>query len=240
MPIQLEDNEQRVLGVLIEKSLTQQSSYPMTLNAIVLGANQKQNRDPVLALTEQDVGKALHGLQQRRLVAQADPASGARVNRFAHNVVERLEWDRHDQAVMAELMLRGHQTPGELRSRASRMTPFQDVQSVIGILSRLQEADPPFVEELPREPGRSANRFRHLIGVDAMAAAAPDGSDPQLPDPTEQRADVTTGTPVTTERPSVPTMPIDTSLAQRVAALEARVEVLERHLSDRNTACDDA
>jgi len=202
MGLKLNDHELRVLGVLLEKSLTQPDNYPLTLNAIVLGANQKQNRDPVLELTESEVAAALHSLETRQLVQYASTSPGARANRFKHNVVETLHWDRREQAVMAELMLRGRQTPGELRARASRMTPFADLESVAATLAALGSGDPPFVEELPREPGRSANRFRHLLSAtDAPAPAVcePEGGG-SAPEP---------------------------ALAERVARLEALVARLE-------------
>ncbi len=213
MPIQLDNVELRVLGVLIEKSLTQPNGYPLTLNAIVAGANQKQNRDPVVSYSEQEVGKALYSLERRRFVAQAPPSPGARANRFCHNVVEELHWDRREQAVMAELILRGRQTAGELRSRAGRMTPLQDAESALNVLNALRAADPPFVEELPREPGRSANRFRHLISLDTEESDRPVSA---VQPPSQHReADA--------ERDP---------FADRLAVLEARVDALERAVAD--------
>lgn len=160
----LDEIEIRVLGVLIEKSLTQAGTYPLTMNAIVLGANQKQNRDPVLELAESDVARALTRLQQKRLVKQAPPSAGARSNRFEHSCVDAFQWDRRQQAIMAEFFLRGRQTPGELRTHASRMTPFPDLEAIGNTLRELASSSPPFVEELSREPGRSANRWRQLLG----------------------------------------------------------------------------
>jgi hypothetical protein len=165
MGVRLSDVEQRVLGVLIEKSLTQPAGYPMTINALVLGANQRQNRDPVTAYSDTDVSRALHSLSLKQLVRQAPPGPGARANRFEHNVVEACQWDRRDQAVLAELLLRGRQTAGELRGRAARMTAFPDLASVTTTLEALARREPRLVEELPREPGRSANRFRHLLST---------------------------------------------------------------------------
>lgn len=210
MPAVLNDIEQRVLGVLIEKSLTQPGSYPLTLNAVLLGANQKQNRDPVVEYAEADVSRALHSLQLKGLVKQAAPAMGARANRFEHHVVEALHWDQREQAIMAELLLRGRQTPGELRTHASRMTPLQDMESVFAILQGLATAVPPFALELPREPGRSANRWQHRMG--------------------EDKSTVTT----------VPSVPLaatgDTEgsmgLDDRVALLEAKVSELARRLDE--------
>ncbi len=165
MSITLNDVEQRVLGVLIEKSLTQPAGYPMTVNAMTLGANQKQNREPVVEFAEGEVSVALRGLERHRLVTQSPPSMGARAVRFQHHVVDVFHWDRREQAIMAELLLRGRQTPGELRTHASRMTPFPDLESVLATLAALAKYETPFVEELPREPGRSANRYRHLLSA---------------------------------------------------------------------------
>jgi|CXWL01.1.fsa_nt_gi uncharacterized protein YceH (UPF0502 family) len=164
MPVTLNDIEQRVLGVLMEKSLTQPDAYPLTFNSLLLGANQKQNRDPVREFTEREISEGLRALEIKQLVAQAPPALGARSVRFKHHVIERFHWDRREQAVMAELMLRGRQTAGELRTHAGRMTSFVDLDAVGETLNALRSHETPFVEELAREPGRSANRFRHLLG----------------------------------------------------------------------------
>ena len=208
MVIGLNELELRVLGALIEKSLSQPGAYPMTLNAILLGANQKQNREPVLHLAEADVGTALHTLGLKQLAQQVPPAPGARANRFAHNVVEGFHWDRRDQAVMAELMLRGRQTAGELRTRASRMTPIPDLEAIGAILQGLMTNEPPFVEELPREPGRSTNRWRHLLTAE-MGERAVEGETTVSPSAAGGDASAGAGT--------------DVSLAHRVAVLEEQV-----------------
>lgn len=181
--MQLNEIEIRVLGVLIEKSLTQSSGYPMTVNGITLGANQLQNREPVTSYSESEVSAALRNLIHMNLAAQSPPSSGARAVRFEHRVVDHSHWDRREQAVMAELMLRGRQTAGELRTHASRMTPLPDLPAVTAILDALKAHEPPFVEELPREPGRSANRFRHLLG--AIGAPAAVSQTPEVKPPTD-------------------------------------------------------
>jgi hypothetical protein len=223
----LNDSEIRVLAVLIEKSLSHPTSYPLTINALLLGANQKQNREPVVEYTEGDVSRALQGLIVHRIAEQAPPSAGARANRFAHRVVDVFGWDRREQAVMAELMLRGRQTAGELRARASRMTPLTDVGAVDGILRTLMERDPLHVEELPREPGRSANRFRHLLGQepDQREAAATVAAAPASP-----------STPARDATAPVPTNVIDVTarldrLEQTVADIAAELAVLRRSTS---------
>ena len=221
MALQLNDVEVRVLGVMMEKSLAQPGSYPLTLNAILLGANQKQNRDPVVEFTEAQIAQATHALQRRQLVKQAPPVAGARANRFEHNVVERLKWDRREQAVLAELMVRGRQTAGELRGRGSRMSPIPDLPAVHEILHTLSTCDPPYVRELGREPGRSAIRFEHLLSsdlaIDAEAAA-------RLETPATMDETV-----AAVDQPSNVVEAVDMAvLADRLAALEARVAELER------------
>jgi uncharacterized protein YceH (UPF0502 family) len=156
--------QQRVLGVLIEKSISQPAYYPMTLNAITAGCNQKQNRDPVMTLTEGQVAKTIHELQEIGLVMLAPSAPGARSNRFAHEAHGKLGWDRPQQAVMAELLLRGPQTAGELRTHAGRMSAsFESLEVVLNVLNGLATREPPTVVELEREPGKSATRFAHLL-----------------------------------------------------------------------------
>ncbi len=221
MALQLSDVEVRVLGVMIEKSLTQPAGYPMTLNAILLGANQKQNRDPVVEFSEAQIAQATHALQRRQLVKQAPPVAGARANRFEHNVVERLKWDRREQAVLAELMVRGPQTAGELRGRGSRMTPIPDLPAVHEILHTLSTCDPPYLRELAREPGRSAIRFEHLLWADVVD---------------DEETAATLETPARLEEAVVAVdhlakvaETIDMAvLAERLAALETRVAELER------------
>lgn len=215
MPWELNDIEVRVLGVLIEKSLTQPNAYPMTINAIRAGANQLQNRDPVMELQDGDVSRALQSLQHKQLAAQAPPNPGDRSNKFRHRVVETLRWDPREQAIMAELMLRGRQTAGELRTRASRMVPLQDLESLVAILESLKQGETPFVAELPREPGKSANRFRHLMsGEDRETMPA-------------------AGTPTSAQAPlSAAALPATSDVSERLATLEARVAYLMRTVAD--------
>lgn len=212
--------ELRVLGVLMEKAMTTPGSYPMTLNAIVLGANQKQNRDPVSEYTEAEVARALHALILAGLAREAPPQPGARANRFVHNVVEKLHWDPREQALMSELILRGRQTAGELRAHASRMTSFPDMVGVQAILKGLAEDPTPFVKELPREPGRSANRFQHLLGESSEPAA--------------ERASSHTG-----PSPSIPIDAGDRAPANDVEALLDRVSNLETQVEQLTGLIDE-
>lgn len=173
MAVTLTPQEARVLGVLIEKSLALPEYYPMTINAITAACNQKNNRDPVTHYTEADVATALHGLTRWQLVSQAPPDRNSRVNRFIHEVEKRFGWSTPQRAIMAELLLRGPQTVGELRTNASRMFRLEAIDYVNELLTELQTSDPPFVAVLPRQPGQSAIRHRHLLcGADPAAASA--------------------------------------------------------------------
>ncbi len=212
MPITMNEVELRVLGAIVEKSLTQTAGYPMTVNAISLAASQKQNRDPVMDCSESDVSAALRTLEFKRLVAQAPPSHGARSVRFLHRVVEEFRWDRREQAVMAELILRGRQTPGELRTHASRMSPFAELESIMNTLNALRAYPTPFVEELPREPGRSANRFRHLL-------AEPAGERSIVP-------------PTPVEKAGGPAENDVATLTERVNRLEREVAEIRRNLAE--------
>lgn len=175
MAIRLSEIEARVLGVLIEKSMTQLDTYPLTLNAVMLGSNQKTNREPVMNLSEGQVAGALHELQKWQLVSHADTQRGARANRFRHDVEKRFGWNAAQRAVMAELMLRGPQTLGELRGRAARMTPLGDAAYLTELMDELQKSPQPMVIELPRQPGQSSRRWAHLLcgAIDTAAAESP-------------------------------------------------------------------
>lgn len=154
----------RVLGVLLEKSLSQPAYYPMTLSAITAACNQKTNREPVTGYGESEVGDALSSLRRQQLALQAEPERNSRAIRFRHEIDGRFDWNAAQRAIMAELMLRGPQTVGELRGRASRMTHLASTDYARELLGELERADPPLVLELPRELGRSARRFIHLLG----------------------------------------------------------------------------
>ena len=174
----LEPLELRVLGVLLEKELSTPEYYPLTLNALVNGCNQSSNRAPVLALDEAAVQAALDGLRERRLVATVQGA-GSRTVKFAQRLTENLGLAVQEAAVLAELLLRGPQTPGELRSRTTRMYPFQELEEVDAALAMLAEAEPaPLTTRLPRAPGMKEARHAQLLGgpvssQEPLAAPAP-------------------------------------------------------------------
>jgi uncharacterized protein YceH (UPF0502 family) len=169
----LSDVEVRVLGALIEKDITTPEYYPLSLNALVNACNQKNNRDPVMTLDEDGVRAALDSLQAQRL---AGPASGAdsRVTKYEHRLQEVFNFDRREIAIVCVLLLRGAQTPGELRGRAERMYRFEELEDVHATIDRLSQREPPLVAVLPRQPGTKESRYMHLLsGNTAPAEAIP-------------------------------------------------------------------
>jgi uncharacterized protein YceH (UPF0502 family) len=152
----------RVLGCLIEKERTTPEYYPLSVNALASACNQKTNRDPVMTLDEADVTRALERLRSVGLAMQS--AEGSRVARYAHNLAGKLQLDDAEVALLAELLLRGPQTAGELRARAERMHHFADIAEVEASLRRLIERDPPLSAKLARQPGRKEPRYQQLLG----------------------------------------------------------------------------
>ena len=170
--VTLNDVEARVLGALIEKEITTPDYYPLSLNALVNACNQKNNREPVMALDENTVRTALYNLQAKRL---AGPASGAdsRVTKYEHRTQEVFNFTRAETAILGVLLLRGPQTPGELRGRSERMYRFEELSDVQATLQRLIERDPPLVKMLPRQPGTKESRYAHLLSGDVEGWEAP-------------------------------------------------------------------
>src|SRR6202041_2949158 len=152
MPIViLSEIETRVLGSLIEKDITTPDYYPLSLNALVNACNQKNNREPVMTLAEETVRTALAMLQEKRL---AGPAGGAdsRVTKYEHRLQEGFNFHRHEIALICVLLLRGPQTPGELRTRTERLYAFDDLNAVHSALNLLMNRQPPLVKLLARQP----------------------------------------------------------------------------------------
>jgi len=160
--IVLNDVEARVLGALIEKDITTPDYYPLSLNALVNACSQKNNRDPVMSLNEDAVRQALASLQEKRL---AGPASGAdsRVTKYEHREQEVFNFTRGETAIFCVLLLRGPQTPGELRGRGERLHRFETLEDVQSTLQRLMQREPPLVGMLARQPGTKEARYRHLL-----------------------------------------------------------------------------
>jgi hypothetical protein len=207
----LSPHEARVIGCLIEKQITTPDQYPLSLNALVNACNQKSNRDPVLELDERQVQAVVDALMKRQLVLEKS-GFGSRVPKYQHLFCNTqfgsLKFSSQGTAVVCELLLRGPQTPGELRTHAARLASLHEVSEVETELEELMtRPDGPFVAKLPREPGRRESRYMHLFGGEAPpSAAGPIDASPEVP----------TG--------AAP------SLANRVAALETALEDLRREV----------
>jgi len=173
MAIELSATEARVIGCLIEKEITTPEQYPLSLNALTNACNQKSNRDPVLELDEATVQRTLDQLAKRYLVSEHG-GFGSRVAKYQHRFCNTeygtLKFTPQELGIVCELLLRGPQTPGELRSRASRLCPL-DVTEVEHALEQLaRREDGPYVKRLPREPGKRESRYAHLFGGEVFAA----------------------------------------------------------------------
>jgi hypothetical protein len=172
MDLVLTETEVRVLGALIEKDHTTPEYYPLSLNALVNACNQKSNRDPVMQLDENTVREALAGLQENRL---AGPAGGAdsRVTKYEHRTQEVFNFTRGEVAVLCVLLLRGPQTPGELRGRTERLHHFETLDDVQSTLQKLMQREPPLAKVLPRQPGTKESRYVHLLAGDVIVPDTP-------------------------------------------------------------------
>ncbi len=185
--ITLTPDESRVLGVLIEKAFTTPDQYPLSLNAVVNGANQKNNRDPVLTMEENPAFEALESLRAKGLVVRVDTA-GSRVNKYRQLVGEALHLRAGEVALLAELLLRGPQTLGELRGRGSRMQAMDSLDTVKGLLNAMATRDEPFVREIPPAPGSRAERYVQLLCADLHPLnVAPSAAAVPRPDPEPSR-----------------------------------------------------
>ncbi len=181
MKIELSAVEARIIGCLIEKEVTTPDYYPLTLNSLTTACNQKSNREPVMALTEAEVMDAAQALIDRRLMTD-ESGFNSRVSKFRHRFCNTefgsLQFSNQERGVVCCLLLRGPQTPGEIRTRTNRLCEFSDVKQVEALLEKLASAEEgPMVVKLPREPGKRESRYQHLfsgdVDVEALAAAAP-------------------------------------------------------------------
>jgi uncharacterized protein YceH (UPF0502 family) len=186
----LNEVEVRVLGALIEKEATTPDYYPLSFNALLNACNQKSNRDPVMSLDEGAVREALESLHGKGL---AGPASGAdsRVAKYEHRVYETLKLSRPEVALLCELLLRGPQTPGELRNHAERMYRFESIENVLATLRRLIDREPPLVRMLARQPGTKESRYMHLLaGKTAGTIAEHEPNDTGRSQPADRLAEL--------------------------------------------------
>lgn len=181
MKVELTAIEARVIGCLIEKEVTTPDQYPLSLNALTNACNQKSNREPVMALSESDVLDAVDALIERRLVSD-ESAFNSRVSKYQHRFCNTefgdLKLSEQEKGIICCMLLRGAQTPGEIRTRTNRLATFHDVKEVEAVLEHLAcEEKGPLVVKLPREAGKRESRYMHLfcgeVDVSAMAAAVP-------------------------------------------------------------------
>ncbi len=193
--------EARVIGTMIEKRITVPDSYPLTINSIVNGCNQMNNRAPVTTLTEAEVTSAVERLRDRGFTGLFT-GMATRVPKYSETFAERLGLQRAETALLCELMLRGAQMPGELRSRAERMHACADLAEVENTLSAMSQLTPPLVVQLPREAGARAAKWQHML----FGGDLPEAGAPILPPSKMDR---------------------ETALVDRVASLEAKVAELE-------------
>jgi len=211
--------ETRVLGVLVEKQLTTPDYYPLTLNALVAGCNQKSSRNPVMQVSEAEVQTALGALKRRTLVIDSYGASG-RVMRYAHNLPKVLDVGQQITALLAVLMLRGPQTPGELRTGSERMYSFADISSVEAFLEEMATRPAgALVAKLPRQPGSREHRWAQLLG----------GPPPVQPDPAPAEREPAAPNEVAALKANLE------ELRGEVAQLRALVEQLRQELDLKRT-----
>ena len=170
--IMLTAAQARVLGALQEKEITTPDYYPLSLNALINACNQRSNREPVMDLDEDDMRQALHGLEDKGLAGRARSADG-RVTKYEHWLGEAFNFSRAESALLCVLLLRGPQTPGELRGRTERLHRFDEIADVLSGLQKLMEREPPLVVLLPRQPGTKESRYTHLLSGTVEAAPAP-------------------------------------------------------------------
>jgi hypothetical protein len=218
-PILLTAAEARVLGALVEKEVTTPDYYPLSLNALINACNQRSNREPVMDLDEDAVRQALHGLEDEHLAGRARSADG-RVTKYEHWLGEAFNFSRAETALLCVLLLRGPQTPGELRGRTERLHRFDEIADVLAGLQKLMEREPPLVAILPRQPGTKEARYAHLLSgpVESQPASARASTDPThfahaSSDPTDQ--------------------------GERIAQLETTVAELQREVAELRRKIDD-
>ncbi|GAB4404538.1 MAG: YceH family protein [Bryobacter sp.] len=162
--------EQRVLGALIEKEMATPDYYPLSLNALVNACNQKNNREPVLSLTESDVLGAIEVMRHSGLAFEISGPQH-RVAKYSHGLGAKLNLGNRELAILSVLLCRGPQTPGELRGRTQSLYAFEDLESVLLTLERMAKREElPLVKELPRAPGSRENRWSHLLGAPGSGA----------------------------------------------------------------------
>lgn len=206
--IELNAIQARIIGCLLEKETTTPDHYPLTLNSLTSACNQKSNRDPVMALSEAEVMDGAQSLIDARLISD-ESGFNSRVSKFRHRFCNtefgNLQFSEQERAIICVLLLRGAQTPGEIRTRTNRLCEFNDVKEVEASLEHLASLDAPLVAKLAKEPGKRESRYQHLFSGEVSEA---------------ELAQVSAVTPIVT----------DSALLERIEALEAQVQVLTARL----------
>jgi uncharacterized protein YceH (UPF0502 family) len=221
-PIVLTAAEARVLGALIEKEVTTPDYYPLSMNALLNACNQRSNREPVMDLDEEDVRQALHGLEDLKLAGRARAADG-RVTKYEHWLGEAFNFSRAETALLCVLLLRGRQTPGELRGRTERLHRFDEISDVLAGLQKLMEREPALVAVLPRQPGTKESRYSHLLSGNVESAIALENAF------LRREGGLVLGTDAG----------LDSALAERVAQLEATTVELKQEMTALRQKIDD-
>jgi uncharacterized protein len=229
----LNDAETRVLGALMEKESTTSEYYPLSMNALIAACNQKSNRDPVMTLDEGVVRQALRNLEAQNLAGPAN-TNDSRVKKFEHRLGEAFNFTRPESAILCELLLRGPQTPGELRSRAERMRPaapggraqsalFDSLDQVLSALQHLMKREPPLVTVLARQPGTKEARYAHVLSGDVHTVARTGAPEAVI------RDDSHGGAPATRQAGAIDRI---AHLEQEVAAIRQEIARLNQQLAD--------
>jgi uncharacterized protein YceH (UPF0502 family) len=230
MNIQLNAIEARIIGCLIEKEITTPDQYPLSLNALVNACNQKSSRDPVLELSEADVQQSVDTLMKKYLVSDKSAGYGGRVTKYKHRFCNTefgsLKFSKQELGVICVLLLRGAQTPGELRSRTNRLCEFPDGEAVEATLKSLMEReDGPFVARLNRAPGAREARYIHLFSPDVVQAGA-------------SQSEALTAEDVL-DAPAAGAAPLRTDTFRPIDQLNERVSVLEETMRQLRAELDE-
>jgi uncharacterized protein YceH (UPF0502 family) len=221
-PIHLSPAQARVLGALVEKEVTTPDYYPLSLNALINACNQRSNREPVMDLDEEEVRNALHRLEDLGLAGRTRGADG-RVAKYEHWLGEAFNFTRAEAALVCVLLLRGPQTPGELRGRTDRLHSFDEISDVLAGLQKLIEREPPLVAVLPRQPGTKESRYANLLSGPVESAS-----------PAEIAS-----TPRAAAQPSAAAVPLDEGQQDRIAQLEGIVAELRQEVAALRQKIDD-
>jgi uncharacterized protein YceH (UPF0502 family) len=230
LPFRLNPAQARVLGALMEKEATTPDYYPLSLNALVNACNQRSNREPVMDLDEEEVHLALRNLEEKRLAGRARGAEG-RVAKYEHWLGEAFNFTRAETALICVLLLRGPQTPGELRGRTERLHAFDEIGDVLGGLQKLMDRSPALAAVLPRQPGTKEARYTHLLSGPVAGGSA------TLFAPVQQRS---VAAPAN-YAPAyfAPVGSVDAGAEERIARLEAAVAELRQQMADLSAKFDD-